>query len=246
MATKPMKRTGFNQGLFQESATAKQALGTLRITDDGRKFRYCKNGAGALLAGNCVAAAAIGATVMNEACASAHAVGDTLFTETITAGTAYAENYFRDGFLQINDATGEGHQYRIESSTAVGSAGTSITLTLKDPIRVALVASTSEFTIAHSPYNAVVTTTAEENLCVGVAPIGVTAAYYFWAQTGGPALAVVAGTPAVGTVLTLSGTAGALGAIATPLDVDVAYQVGIAWGTVGVGGESKPVMLTLD
>ena len=111
---------------------------------------------------------------------------------------------------------------------------------------MALVASTSEFTLAHSPYMAVVTTTAEENLCVGVAPIPVTAAYYFWAQTGGPALAVVAGTPAVGTVLTLSGTAGALGAIATPLDVDVAYQVGIAWGTVGVAGESKPVFLTLD
>ena len=54
----PMKRTGFQQGLLQESATAKEMVGTLRITRDGRKFRYAKAGGSALAAGkaNIVAA----------------------------------------------------------------------------------------------------------------------------------------------------------------------------------------------
>lgn len=246
MSTKPLKRAGWSQGLFAQSVTKKEEIGALRITRDGRKFRYCKNGAGALAAGNAVAAVAIAAGIMNEACASAHAIGDLQVTETITAGVAYAENYFAGGMFQVNDDTGEGHQYLIESSSYCSAAGTSITLTLADPIRVALVAATSEFTLAPSPWMAVTTTTTEENLCVGVAPIAVTAAYYFWAQTGGPGLAVIAGTPAVGEVLTLSGTAGALTGIATPLDVDIAYQVGILWGTAGIAGESKPVLLTLD
>lgn len=241
---KPQKRTGFAQGIFAQSSTRKEEVGTLRILRDGRKFRYCKNGAGALVAGHLNAAAAIAADVMDEACAFVHAIGDMIFSETITSAT-YEEDYFAGGYLQINDATGEGHQYKILSSTAV-AAGTSIILTLEDPIRVALAVTTSQFTISHSPYMAVIETTTEENLPIGVAPIAVTIAYYFWNQTGGPALGLIAGTPAVGTVLTLGAVAGAFAAIATALDVDVAYQAAIAWGTVGVDTEYKPVMLTLD
>jgi hypothetical protein len=243
---KPLKRSGWNQGIHAISATAKETVGALRILDDGRKFRYAKAGASALSAGKANAAAAVAAGVMNEACASAHAIGEYVITETITAGVAYTQDHFAGGFLQVNDATGEGHQYKITSSSAVTAAGTSITIVLEDPIRVALVAATSEFTLTPSPQQMVVETTTEENLPTGVAPVAVTAAYYFWNQTGGHALALIAGTPAVGEVLTLSGTSGALTGITTPLDVDIAYQAGILWGTAGVATEYKPVWLTLD
>lgn len=245
--TRPIKRSGFSQGIYQISATQKEELGTLRWTQDGRAFRYAQAGTSALGAGKCGIAAAIAADVMNEACANAHAIGDMVIQETITAAAAaYAENFFAGGFLQVNDATGAGHQYLITGSSYVATGGTSIVLTLADPIRVALVAATSEFTLAHSPWRGVTETTTEENLPVGVAPLPVTAAYYYWAQTHGPALCLVAGTPAVGTKLTLGATSGALAAVATPLDVDVDYQVGVAWGTVGVDGEYKPVFLTID
>lgn len=248
MSVRPLKRTGFAQGLYQASSVAKEMLGTFRLTRDGRGFRYAHAGGTALAAGRCGIAPALAADVVNEACAYAHAIGDLQFTETITAAAAeYAENHFRGGYLQINDATGEGHQYLIDSSTYVALGGTSITLGLAEPIRVALVATTSEFTIAKSPWQGVAVSDVEENLPVGVAPIVVTANYYYWAQTHGPAIVCVDGTPAVGTVMVLSGAvAGNLKAIATPLDVDMCYQCGIMWGTAGADGEFKPVFLTID
>jgi hypothetical protein len=242
MSIKPMKRAGWNQGVFAQSATQKEELGALRILRDGRKFRYAKAGASALAAGKLAVAAAVGATVMNEACVAAHLAGEMIFTETITAGTAYAENYFAGGYLQINDVTGEGHQYKITSSSAVTAAGTSITLTLDEPIRVAL-AINSEFTIVHSPWMATVES-ATLGLPVGVTPIVVTAAYFYWAQTGGPAVALSGNADAVGKPLFQStSTAGALSGADT---ASYYPQVAIAMGTVGVATEYKPVMLNLD
>lgn len=244
MSIKPMKRAGFNQGVFAQSATQKEELGALRILRDGRKFRYAKAGASALAAGKLAVAAAVGATVMNEACTAVHAIGDVIFTETITAGTAFAENYFAGGYLQINDGTGEGHQYKITSSSAVSASGTSITLTLDEPIRVATAGtSASEFSIIHSPWMATVESTTL-GLPVGITPIVVTAAYFYWAQTGGPALALSGNNDAVGKPLFQStSTAGALSGADT---ASYYPQVAIAMGTVGVAGEYKPVLLNID
>lgn len=241
-----MKRAGWAQGIYEQSATQKEDVGVLRILQDGRKFRYAKCGATGIAAGKATAAAAIDGDVMNEACASAHAIGDYVITETITSTTC-AQDYFAGGYLQINDGTGEGHQYKIASSTAV-AAGTSITITLEEPLRVALVATTSEFTLVHSPWMAVVETTDEENVFAGVTPIAVTAAYYFWAQTGGVCCCLSEASAAygVGTVMTLSASSGALQAVATPLDIDKTYQVGVCFGTAGVDEEYKPVLLTWD
>ena len=242
MSMKPMKRTGFNQSVLAQSSTQKEELGALRILRDGRKFRYAKAGASALAAGKLTVSAAVGADVMNEACTAVHAIGDIVFSETITSAT-YIENYFAGGYLQINDGTGEGHQYKILSSTAV-TAGTSIILQLDEPIRVATAGtSASEFSIIHSPWQATVESTTL-GCPVGITPIVVTAAYFYWAQTGGPAIALSGNTDAAGKPLYQSTTtAGALAG----LDAASYYpQVAIALGTAGVSGEYKPVMLTMD
>jgi hypothetical protein len=242
MSIKPMKRAGFNQGVFAQSATQKEEVGSLRILRDGRKFRYAKAGASALAAGKLAVAAAVGADVMNEACTAIHSIGDVIFSETITSAT-YVENYFAGGYLQINDGTGEGHQYKITSSTAV-TAGTSIILTLDEPIRVATAGtSASEFSIVHSPWRATVESTTL-GLPIGVTPIVVTAAYYYWAQTGGPALALSGNSDAVGKPLYQSTTTA--GALSGADSASYYPQVAIAMGTVGVATEYKPVMLTLD
>ena len=242
MSNKPLKRTGFNQGVFAQSATQKEELGALRILRDGRKFRYAKAGASALAAGKLSCAAALGADVMNEACTAVHAIGDVVFAETITSAT-YAENYFAGGYLQVNDGTGEGYQYKIVSSSAV-AASTSIILTLDEPIRIAtLGTSGSEFSIMQSPWQAVVET-ATLAMPVGVATGVVTAAYYCWLQTGGPAIALSGASDAVGKPLFQStSVAGALSGADT---ASYYPQVAIAMGTVGVATEYKPVMLCLD
>jgi hypothetical protein len=239
-----MKRAGFQQSVFAQSAAKKEEVGALRILRDGRKFRYAKAGSSALAAGKLAVAAAVHANVMNEACTAIHPIGEVVFTETITAGVAWTENYFAGGYLHINDGTGEGHQYKIISSSAVGAGGTSITLMLDEPIRVATAGTVaSEFSIIHSPWMASVESTTL-GCPVGITPIVVTAAYYYWAQTGGPTIALSLNTDAVGKPLYQSTTTA--GAIAGTVAARYYPQIGIALGTAGVSGEYKPVMLTLD
>jgi len=240
--SKPMKRTGFSQGIYEVSKTKKEQIGALRILRDGRKFRYARAGSSALGQGKMGVAAAINSNAVNQTC-PATSVGAKQLTLTLGGASTYAEDYFAGGYLHINDATGEGHAYPIESSTAV-SNGTSITVTLSEGIKVALTTS-SEYTLVHSPWMGVVESTTEENLPIGIPPVAVPANYYYWAQTGGPAIALISGTPAVGSMLTLAAAKGALTAINSSLDVDQPY-VAIAWGTVGVDTEYKPVFLLID
>jgi len=242
MAT-PLKNTGFAQGIYQQSVTAKEVLGTIRITKDGRKFVYCKAGASNLAAGKLNIAEDLDATWVNEAgvATAGIAVGEKSLSLTITAaGAAITENQFAGGYLQINDAAGEGHQYLIEYNSAVALSGTSINVTLAEPIRVALT-SASEFTLV-SPVGWKVTESATATkLAVGVAPIAVTASYFFWNQVAGDAPVLIHGTPA----------------IAAPVDrsLEIAGAVK-AWGTLtkqlvgymretGVDTEYKPVRLML-
>jgi len=238
--SKPEKRSGFSQGIMQTSSTAKENVGTRRTLADGRVFYYAKAGASALSAGKMSQAAAVAAAVTNKT-ATAASIGDTMLTLTITSAT-YAEDYFKGGFLHINDATGEGYQYPIIASTAV-AASTSITLTLGEPIQVALTAS-SEFTLVHSPFMATVETTTVESVYVGIPPVAVAANYYYWSQVKGPAICWETGTPAVGTMLTGSTSAGAVAAINSTLDIDQPI-IGVQLGTVGVATEYKPVLLNL-
>ena len=246
MANKPQKRTGFSQGIYQQSSTRKEEIGTLRVLRDGRKFRYARAGAGALGAGKLNVAAASAAEVINEACASAHAIGDMIIEETITAGVIYLEDYYAGGFFQVTDATGEGHQYEINSSSGGSAAATGIILTLENPIRVALVKTTSEFSLVLNPQMAVVQTDVEENFPAGIPPIPVTIGYYFWNQTGGVATALGSDTAALGTSLVIGATAGAVKSVATPLDVDMAYSLGVVFGTAMVIGEYTQIFMTLD
>lgn len=246
MAT-AQKRSGFAQPLFNQSATKKEELGTLRVTQDGRKFRYARAGAGALAAGKLAVRTTVNAHVINQAMPATPAavpIGTRIIALTAGGAVTYAENYFAGGYFQINDATGEGHQYLIESSTAV-SAGTAITITLAEPIRVALVGSTSEWSLIASPWMYAIQATTAAAVPIGVTPIVVTALYYYWAQTGGVANVFTDGTPAIGAKVTngtlVAGSVKATSAASNEISTIVGYML-----ETGVDDEYKPVFLTLD
>ena len=245
MALGAKKLRGWRQGLHATSSTRKEVIGTLRETHDGRKFRYARAGSSDLTAGKMGVAPTLNASLVNQTMAEAVDVGVKVLTLTITApGTAIAEDYFKGGFFQINDGDGEGIQYPILSSSAVAASGTSITITLENGIVTALTTS-SEFTLVPSPWMAVTESTTEESLPVGVAPVDVTANYYYWAQTGGVCCSLAAGSHGVGGMLTLASTAGALAEVSSTFDPDQPI-CGTAWGTAGVSGEYKPVYLKID
>lgn len=242
--SKPFKKAGFAMGLRATSSTKNEGIGTLRITQDGRKFRYTRNGAVALVVGKLNSAAAIAANVMNQTMPAAVAVGKKTTGYTAGGAVTYAADYFAEGQLQINDAAGEGYGYMIIGSSAV-SAGTAITLQLDEGIRVALTTA-SEGTLAHSPWMApVVQTETDAVVPVGVTVGPVTASYYCWLQTGGLGICLATGAHAVGSIMTGSDTDGQVEVIDTNVDVDSPI-VGVGFGTAGVTGEYKPIFLTID
>jgi len=238
----PLKRTGFKQGIREQSSTRLETIGTLRITQDGRKFRYAKNGASALAAGDVVHAAAINSNHYDETLTAA-AVGSKQVTITVTAGTAITQNDLQGGYLCTIDGDGEGYLYPIQGNSAIDASGTVVVVDLEVPILVAF--STSEASLVHSPWLAVVPSATEEQFPAGVAPIAVTASYYFWCQTGGLAAYKGSGTEAVATMMVHGATTKTLKAIPTTLDVDMPI-VGIQYGMAAVSGEYTPVWLQID
>lgn len=219
MPTQGMKKTGFRQGIHVASATQREAIGTLRMTRDGRCFRYSKNGGVALVAGHAVMPAANDTDLQNEAAgaAGAAAVGATAITFTAAGVKTLAADYFKGGTLSVIDGAGQGHTYMIEGSAAVTASAT-ILLTLAEPLRYAIVAA-DEWDLAPHPNMGTVVTTGVTVPCVGVAHIAVPIGYWYWAQTRGPvavlntagsAIYEGVGPTAAGSVVTIT----------TALDVD--------------------------
>lgn len=238
-----MKTCGFGQELYLTSSNQEESLGAMRIHRNGNTYRYAKAGATDLAAGKMTVAVDVAAVVTNKAAIAAE-VGEKTLRLTIGSST-YAEDYFKDGYMQINDVDGEGFQYEISSSTAV-AAGTAITITISDGIRKAITTS-SEFTLVHSPYNATIISTTEESQATGVPVTDVVAGKYYWSQTRGEGICLIAGTPAVGSILTLGATAGSVTTASITIATTVTQPVvGTMKGTVGVAGEYKPIFLQID
>ena len=237
---------GFLQALHATSATAKHRLGTKRITDDGRTFRYAKAGAVALDPSKCGIGLQDTDNHVDIAMAKAAAVGAMQVTVTLGATLATVDQY-RDGLLVVTDGTGEGYSYQIDSNPACDSAGDMV-VTLKDTIRSALATSGTTVTLYPSFYNGVTVSTAEENIVVGVPLVAVPINNYYWAQTGGLAVCLCGGTAPVGAWLCLDASvAGALHAVSETIGTTVDYPL-VAYQAYGaqVDTEYKPVFLIIE
>jgi hypothetical protein len=242
------KEFGFRQGLFEISSTQKENLGVRRATADGRTFRYALAGASALNPGKMGIAPTVNASLIHQA-ASAYALGTTVLTLTVTApGTAIAENQFRGGYLQFDNGTSQGHQYVIDGNTAVAAAGTSIVVSIKPPgIKDTALTTGSYFSLIPSPWSGITESATPTNFPIGVAPVAVTAAYYYWAQTGGIANVLIGGTllPTVGGELILGTVAGAV-SMASSTYTGTKCKIGRALPGTHVAGRYSRVMLEID
>jgi len=236
----PMKLS-FTQDIGEISPAKREAVGALRITADGRKFRYAKAGVSGLAAGSLGMAPAAVPDHCNLPATPA-AVGDRVVS-LVVGKTAVAVNAYEDGFFQVAAADGQGRQYRILSNTACAAAG-SVVLTLAEPIRAALTA-TSRVSLVPSPWGGVTASATKENLPAGVATCDVPAGHYYFSQTGGVACCLAAGPAAVGTMLVPGATAGALSAMNASLDVDQPVA-GVAFAAAMADGVCQPCFLTLD
>jgi hypothetical protein len=178
---------------WAESASQLFPMGT-QLTQGDRKWRYALNGASGLSVGVPVQSAAAAHAEQDDdiEVAAVAAIGATTVSLTSTANLDAAPNNVKDdfaeGYLIVNDVVGEGHMYKIlKNDLLTGTSNSTFTLYPLDKIRVALDA-TSQVGIIRNPYYKVIATAAVVSGAVmGVAQFAVTAANFFWLQTGGPA-----------------------------------------------------------
>ena len=191
-----------------DEANPTQVLGTLAVATDGRKFRYVKAGASALVAGELLQSPAEVTGDQSLAIAAA-AIGD--LTVTTTGTVTVTANQYAGGLLITTGegGTGNGIAYRIKSHPAATAAV--VVITLEDPIQVALTTAT-QIDLVANPYNGVIQNpTTASGTVVGVAVNNITASQYGWIQTGGVAAVLSQGGATVGVLQVASnGTAGAV------------------------------------
>ena len=124
---KEIKTMGFSQGLRKASTSQLEALGTVRVMQNGKVYRYVKAGTNGLTAGKMAVAPAATANHINKALAADVAVGSKRVSITVGA-TAVTENQYAGGNLAVNDGTGEGTFYRIVSNSACDASVRKLTL----------------------------------------------------------------------------------------------------------------------
>lgn len=230
------------QDVYTESSTQQMPLGVYAETNDGRGFRYGKVGATALVAGKVYQGRPLDATNEQPSGGLAVAAAAIGATEVTLTGTlTLAANLLAGGYLSVCVTPGQGHVYRIKGNSAVSSAANCVVY-LEDPIRVALTTS-SKVIVAGHPYNGmVIEPGTPTSVIVGVASHVVTALYYGWIQTHGPASVLFTGTGVAGKAVgSLSGGTSGSAAPAIAATNILGYHM-----ATGITTEYALIFLTLN
>jgi len=215
-----------------------------KLTEDstGRVWAYARAGGSNIARGVMTVSADQDAQRVNLSFATAPAVGDKTVSVTIGTGAATANDY-QDGWLVVQDATGEGRAYPIEGHGAI-TASTAGTFHLKEAIDTAGALAEVNVDLIKNRYDDIVIGPGSDNLDVptGVPTIALTTLYYGWVQTWGPASVWQDETSAVGAGLSTgdetAGTVDTLAAGDPP--------IGINGPQGGVETEYQLVYLMID
>lgn len=228
------------QGPRAISATKVHDLGTIAETADGRVFRYSLAGAVNLAAGLVNISPAKVANHTDIAVAEAAAIGARRVKVTLGATAATADQY-ADGYLVVRDSTGVGCAYRIEGNPVIGSAAAGY-IELAEGVAIALTTS-SKVSLVVSPWaSSIVHSTSVAFFANGTNNVAVTAANYYWSQTGGMASVLSDGAITKGAGAIIGTVAGAL---AIEVAASVTQRVAIA-PELTVTAKYDPLYLILD
>lgn len=183
--------------------------GTPMVFEDGRVYRWTRNGATALLTGRlCQQSVVTSGHGSDLAIQAARAVGDSTIALT-NATTAIVANDYQFGYVNIHDGAGEGLKYAVKSHPAESTGTGTVIMTLEDDdtIRVALTTATSLAGLRRHPYDEVIVhPTTPTGIPVGVTPVAVAVDEYFWLQTHGSCSVLINGTVIVGYLVTAGAT----------------------------------------
>lgn len=221
--------------------------GQAATTPNGRIFTYGHAGATNLTAGQLTSPVTVTANYVTRTLSIAAAAGTNQIT--VTLGTTATADMFKNWWFVVTDGTGKGQgAYPIIGNTAA-TAGTSnaTTITIKGALNIALDATSVVGAYPNQFSGQVVTDhNAAPAVPVSGAPtVNVTAANYYWSQTGGYASILSDDTSVV--------TKNAGGVASNTVDGAVEIEVaGTVTSRVGyapelmVANKYSPFVLTLD
>lgn len=224
------------------STTKVQDLGTVAETADGRVYRYAKAGGSNLAAGLVNTGTARIANHTINSVATAAAVGVRQVNITLAGNTATTLDQYADGYLTIIDSAGVGSAYRLEGNPVIAGSGTGV-VQLSEAIATALTTS-SKASLIYNPWDlSIVSASAVALPCNGTNNVAVTAASYFWSQTGGIASVLSDGVVDKGSGAILSDAVN--GAVEVEVAGTVTQRVGFAPDAT-VTTKYYPIFLTLE
>lgn len=208
----------------------------------GRVFHYSEDGGSGVARGKLAVGVDIVANHVNLSFQTAPAAGDKVVKVTLGA-TAAAQDLYKDGWLNVQDGTGEGRAYPVEGNMATDSAGTCI-LTLKEGIDTAGALSEANVDLHKNLYKDIKISVADQaDVAVGVPIVAATASYFGWVQTWGAAAVLQDETTAIGQQQTIGSSV--VGALELQ-DAAGENAVGIQGNQTAVDTEYTMVYLKLD
>jgi len=177
------------QQIQEESATQNYDIGT-RLVEGDRVFRYCKAGTAivAMMAGHC---GNLPTEVNTHAVISAAGTDEITILDTTAAGSRPVD-YYAGGYIWVMNLVSHVYEMLHIKGSTVGD-GTSITLTLVEPLIVAIPA-TTWITAWPNVYSNILGTSSGFMAQVAIALRPVQSGYYFWGQTWGPCFGTVVAT----------------------------------------------------
>lgn len=231
---------GLKQGMFVATASANHALGQRGVTADGRVYRYCLNGAVALVAGNVIQSPATPGGQLAKAVHTTTPTGVGSLSINLTCGSSVAAGFYADGYLVTASGAGQGYVYTIASHAAVSTGATGVFQLYTEDSVVVAITNTSTVSLIPNKYSGVIQApvTTATGVIVGVAAYAIGITQYGWIQTWGPCAVLGEDTTAIGAPVDgIASTAGrvraftgvsSIGTIATEQLVGYLMQANVA------------------
>jgi len=196
---------------FAVHVTQSLSLGQEMRFNDGRRFRYARAGAVAVVPGKLYQAPVpVAAHVLQTAAAAAVGARTVALTLGATATTA---DQYRDGYLVVDLAsnTGFGYIYQIGAHPVI-DASTVFNVPLRSAVQVAIATTANSVSLVPNNYAGVILTIATTPTAVlaGCSVKAIPIGQYGWIQVAGNVPCLVSGTHIIGTTTWPSGTAGAV------------------------------------
>jgi len=228
--------------VYEESIDQLALIGSKLRMVDGTEFHYCKAGAAGIGIAKMAQAEAVTSDWTEEVQTAFGLLAGVESGTVLITGTAPVANEWAEGWLLCSKGAGIGQRYRIQTNT---SHATEPFVTLYDAV-ITEIAAASEISIIKSNFMDTIVVDKTAGLtahAIGVPLIDITASYYYWSQTKGPAALIVdtGDSVSVGFPVTHPATAAVDGTCGPCVTLENRYG-DVMW----VGDADEPCIVNLD